>query len=91
VTPTTEQRLLQISEDNRDRLQRLETAILDENGEGRLPVVERRTNDHAARLKRLEIFAAMIIAGGTMLLWELKTLIDGFTLIANIVKQVHPQ
>jgi hypothetical protein len=76
MTTNTEQALLQLSQENSDRLVRIETAVLDENGEGRLPIAEGRLNDHAIRIRRLEWFAALLIGGACLLLWELKTLTD---------------
>lgn len=85
MTTNTEQQLLQIAQDSSERLTRIETAVLDENGDGRLPVAEGRLNDHAIRIRRLEWFAALFIGGGCLLLWELKTLTD----IISIIQKAH--
>jgi hypothetical protein len=49
----------------RDQLSRFEARVLGEDGDGRLPVAEGRLNNHAWRIRILEMYA-LLIAGGAI-------------------------
>lgn len=61
MTPNTEQLLLQMTEqigkdvgELKKEFASFKSSVLGEDGDGRLPVVEQRLNDHANRLRILE-------------------------------------